>query len=336
MRGLIVLVLLAALGWSGYWWFASTAHENALRAWMNSQRAAGWTVEHDDLRVTGYPNRLDTHVGNLRIADPAAGWSWRAGQFQILSLSYKPNHIVAAWPGRQEISSRGNRYRVEGERIRASVILVPDTKLTLDRLTLEMLATTITGSDGSSTAIESGLISTRRSEMLDAPEYSYDLSVELDSVRFPEPAIRELGLAGLLPVNLSSVTSTVLLRFDEYWDRTTISPPPTLLGIDILDFDARWGDVRLTASGAVDITPDGLAEGDLTLDVRNWRLLVKAAKKAGTIDRETAQALGSALGLLDGLDGKPDRIQVPLTFRNGRAFVGPVDVGAAPLLVYRQ
>ena len=39
MRTLLAIVILAALGWSGYWWFNASTRENALNGWLAGRRA---------------------------------------------------------------------------------------------------------------------------------------------------------------------------------------------------------------------------------------------------------------------------------------------------------
>ena len=75
---LLAIVILAALAWSGFWWFNASARERALDRWLAERRADGWQAEAADLRVTGFPNRVDVLVTDLRLADPEAGWSWHA------------------------------------------------------------------------------------------------------------------------------------------------------------------------------------------------------------------------------------------------------------------
>ena len=99
MRILLAIVILAAAGWSGFWWFNASARERALTRWLEERRADGWQAEAADMRVTGFPNRVDVIITDLRLADPEAGWSWQASGLQILSLAWKPHQFIVALPG---------------------------------------------------------------------------------------------------------------------------------------------------------------------------------------------------------------------------------------------
>ncbi|MEO1918276.1 MAG: DUF2125 domain-containing protein, partial [Paracoccaceae bacterium] len=101
MRGLITLTLVLALSWSGWWFFGTAAQKTAIETWMQERREAGWIAEVDDFNVTGFPNRFDSVFIGLTLSNPRASWTWQAPRFQLIALSYKPNHIIAVWPDTQ-------------------------------------------------------------------------------------------------------------------------------------------------------------------------------------------------------------------------------------------
>ena len=70
MRVLLAIVVLAALGWSGFWYWNASARDRALTNWLEERRAAGWIAE-GDVRVTGFPNRVDVIVDGLALATAA-------------------------------------------------------------------------------------------------------------------------------------------------------------------------------------------------------------------------------------------------------------------------
>ena len=83
MRILLAIVILAALGWSGFWWWQASVRDRALTSWLAERSADGWVAQAGDIRVTGFPNRVDAVVTDLDLADPEAGWSWAADEFRI-------------------------------------------------------------------------------------------------------------------------------------------------------------------------------------------------------------------------------------------------------------
>ena len=98
MRMLLTVILIATAGWSGYWALASSGAKTAFETWFDQRRSEGWVADYGDLTVSGFPNRVDTSFSNISLADPATGIAWTAPFFQILALSYRPNHVIAVWP----------------------------------------------------------------------------------------------------------------------------------------------------------------------------------------------------------------------------------------------
>ena len=109
MRALIGVVVVLVTLWSGYWFVGSRGVEAGLAAWIDARRAEGWVAEYSDISTIGYPNRFDTTISDLALADPATGLAWNMPFFQILTLSYTPNHIIAVFPGNRLEGLKGKR-----------------------------------------------------------------------------------------------------------------------------------------------------------------------------------------------------------------------------------
>ena len=54
MRVLLAIVVLAGLGWSGFWFWNASTRDRALTNWLEERRAAGWVAD-GAVRVTGFP-----------------------------------------------------------------------------------------------------------------------------------------------------------------------------------------------------------------------------------------------------------------------------------------
>jgi hypothetical protein len=338
MRALLAIVILAALAWSGYWWFSATTRENALESWLAGRRADGWVAEVQDLRVTGFPNRVDTIVEGLELADPDAGWSWHADRFEILSLSYKPQHVIAVLPGTQVFSNPYDTLRLTSDKLDGSVIFRPTPRLELDRMTFETENLNIAADSGWSAGIGKALIATRQATGEGVPPFSHDLSIDIDRLALPPEVVAGLRADKVLPAEIASVTVDATLGFDRPWDRPAIEAGnPTLERIDVRDIHIAWGKLDLRAEGKLGVDAQGLAEGRLDLRARNWKAMLDVAEDSGLIGGNVAGALRGGLGLLGGLmgGGRGDTIRVPLDFSDGVTRLGPVAIGPAPRLAQR-
>ena len=129
MRFLLSITFLGAALWAGYWYLGSGGAETAIRQWFDQRRTAGWTAEFSDMQVIGFPSRFDTTFTDISLADPVTGYAWDAPFFQVLSLSYRPNHVIAVWPEEQQIKTPAGSYQIQSQKARASLIADIKTNL---------------------------------------------------------------------------------------------------------------------------------------------------------------------------------------------------------------
>jgi len=187
MRVLLTLILVAAAGWSGYWFVGRTGVTHGFERWFEARRAEGWVAETSAIVTRGFPNRFDTSFADLALAAPETGLAWEAPFFQLLALSYRPNHVIAVWPERQLMATPIEKYTVESADMRASIVTAADIRLPLERTTLsaERLAVTPRSGD-QATRVE---------------------ALRLGAERVPaSPATYRLGLAadGLMPARFKA------------------------------------------------------------------------------------------------------------------------------------
>jgi hypothetical protein len=331
MRILLAIVILAAAGWSGFWWFNATARERALDRWLEERRADGWQAEAADIRVTGFPNRVDVLIDDLRLADPEAGWSWHAQGFQILSLAWKPHHFIVALPGAQVVATPYETVTATSDLLRGSVAFRPNPRLELDHSTFEIEGMAIASNLGWSAEVGKAILATRQAA---GQPFAHDVAFNAESLVLPE------GLTGpaseVLPDAVGPVALDTTLAFDRPWDRTTVEDDnPRLEGVEVRKLALEWGELDLSGSGDLVADQDGLAEGRLDLRARNWRTMLDVAEQSGALGPTVASAVRAGLGLIAGLGGDAETLSVPLDFADGRTRLGPIPLGPAPRLTIR-
>jgi hypothetical protein len=324
------LTLAAAALWSGWWFVGSTAKEEAFAGWLADRRAEGWLAEAESIETQGFPNRFDTRIEKLSLADPGEGWAWETPFLDVLMLSYKPNAAVAVLPSGQTLAAPGARATLDAEDLRASLRFVPGPSLAVGRISVEADRPVLTGETewvASALRLAAHL---RESDPATAPENGYDLHVEAREVRLPEPVRAIVDPAGALPAVFDRFLVDARGAMEAPIDRFAVEdrfPGARLISLKALE--ARWGRLALRVSGTVRADAEGYAEGELSVRAENWREMLTAAVEAGAVPQELAGALEFGLGLLAGLGGGDD-IEAPLTFSEGRARIGPIVVGRAP------
>ena len=132
MRAIIGICLAAAVLWCGYWFVGSSTLQGQISEWFEQRRSEDWQADYSDISVSGFPNRFDTTISDLVLADPETGVAWEAPFFQLLTLSYKPNEIIAVWPLTQVIATPRERFDILAAKMQGSLRLGAATSLPLE------------------------------------------------------------------------------------------------------------------------------------------------------------------------------------------------------------
>lgn len=333
MIRLVTIILAAGLLWAGYWVVGATAVEKGLGAWLDARRAEGWVADYSALSTAGFPNRFDTTLSDLHLADPDTGVAWDAPFFQIFALSYKPHHIIAVWPPSQALSSPLEKLALDSEVMRASVVFEPGTDLVLERSSFELQDLSLISDQGWSATLEEGSFATRQS--VGAP-LAHDIAFSARNVVPSASALQIIDPGDLLPDAFETLSLDATVTFDAPWDRFAIEdkrPQITALKLKILK--AQWGQLDLWAAGALEVDAEGYPTGKITVKAKNWREMLQIGVGMGLIPEDFAPTLESGLGLLAQLSGNPATIDAPLNFDGRTVSFGPIPLGPAPRLVLR-
>lgn len=334
MRLLLALIIVMAGCWSGYWFIGSTGVSKGFGAWFEARRAEGWAAEYSALDTRGFPSRFDTTFTDLALADPDTGLAWEAPFFQLLALSYQPNHIIAIWPKEQLIATPVEKYHLTSTDMRASVVTGTNLALTLERTTLtaEDLAIAPTDQDQPTRIAALRLAA----ERVPANPDAYRLGLSADGFAPSLPWRVMIDPGDTLPETLDALQADISVTFDKPWDRSAIEdarPQPRLIKIRLAE--ARWGKLELQAAGEVSVDGAGIPTGEVVVKARNWRDILKLAVSSGAMPEAFAATLEEGLSLISQMAGNPKTLDVPLNFRNGHVRLGPLPIGPAPVLKLR-
>lgn len=332
MGKLLAIVLIAALGWSGYWFVGAMAVERGLGGWFDARRAEGWVADYSGLNTAGFPNRFDTTITGLELADPDSGLAWSAPMFQILALSYRPNHIIAVLPRSQTLATPLERLTLDSALMNGSVRFEPGTDLVLDQATFVMEDLRLAGT-GWSMALDTGRLASRQTA---ARENAHDIAFEAIGFAPTDATRQRLDPAGLLPAAVETLKIDATVAFDAPWDRHAIERSrPQITVLDLNLAQATWGSLDFRATGSLTVDAEGVPTGRITVKATDWRRMLDMAVAAGVVPEMLSPTLERGLGMLAGLSGDPETLDAQLTFQDGRLSFGPIPLGPAPRLRLR-
>lgn len=332
MKRLLVVIVVAAALWSGYWVMASRSAKAGFETWFEARRAEGWQAEYSALSVSGFPNRVDTTFENIALADPESGLAWQAEFFKLFALTYQPNHLIAVWPTNQLISTPETKYTLSAADMRASFVTDNGPSRPLDRANLVAEAIAVEGPKGATTL--EGLQAAVTREAGDPR--AYRIAVNADGLAPPLPGGLELRTGGQLPRTLSSLRADMSVEFEKPWDLDAISvarPQPRMLHLRLAE--AKWGQLELALAGKLDIDEDGRPRGRIVLKARNWRDIIGLLRAMEMVPAEWLDPVEQALGLAAQLSGNRQTLDLPIEFDGRTMSLGPVPIGPAPVIKLR-
>jgi hypothetical protein len=333
VKFLLRFILIAAAAWSGYWFVGAKGSRAGFEAWFEQQRDRGWTAEYSDFDLRGFPNRFDASFSDLTLAEPNWGITWKAPFFQILALSYQPNHLIAVWPDAQVLTTPDDSYQITSEDIRASLKLEASTLLGLKSavLTAQELVVTPTRQQIEPTLAEH--ITLAAEHVADSPA-EYRLGLAASGVAPARALVAQIDPEQTLPKMVSKISADLKVRFDRPWDRkVTENALPQPRHIEISKVEAKWGRLHLKMNGALEIDQAGVASGVINIWVRNWRDIIALAVRTGAMSEASQAPVEEALGLMAKAADDPEAVEIPLRFDQGQVYLGPVSLGAAPRLI---
>ncbi|WP_298497376.1 DUF2125 domain-containing protein [uncultured Maritimibacter sp.] len=331
-KAIIAVILLVFVGWGGFWVVASRTAGGAFSGWFEDRRAEGWTAEYDALDVAGFPNRLDTTVTGLNVYDPETMVGWEAPIVQLLALVYRPNQVIAVFPGEQTYKSPRADHLITTEDFRASALVKPERSLPLDHANVVASGAKITSTRGWETEAEEVKLFLR--ETPEGDENQYDMALNVQGFRPDAAFLRQIQGSGVVADVMEDLEIRAAVTFDAPWDRAALETRrPQPREIELTAFAASWGKLELSLTGDLSVDGRGVLEGKVKLKARNWQQIIDIAEATGALNGLMATMAERAARSLAEASGDPDTLDVSLTFDAGQMSLGPIPLGPAPVFV---
>ncbi len=363
MRYAILAAVLALLAAAYTWlWFDSAARiERELENWAEEQRARGWTVEYDGLKVDGYPYRLHARLANPRLAQKTdtLAWSWQGEALHAHAMPYNITHVIIAAEGVQnavisvqtDAGTVTERLSGIAETARASVVW---SKGLFDRLAIDIQ--NLEGTRASSAEpLDGGLVRTHdetlrveRFQIHSArswPETESDAAAQGGAHRFAVRADRIQWTNHLIPGLGETIARaellTILTRLPErlvrkrgFLDDETLTAWQADDGeVQIESMMLDWAPLRLSGTGTLKLDRRGRPKGRIALRTEDPMGAVAAFSQGARLDDDMTAVLRGAVQILTALGGEDDgSMTLPVKLKDGRVHLSSVEVAKVPSL----
>lgn len=332
MKKLAVIVALALAGWSGWWWLGAAGAERAFADWLDTRRAEGWAADIGAIDTRGYPLAFRRELTDVQLADPATGVAWQAGKVVLRSPSYAPGDLSLSLPEHQTLAIPGTRLEITSSLFEAALNVAPTDNLALKAAKLQLRDLRVASSAGWTAGLTQGDVTSERAE---APNAHF-LAALFTEVMPSAPLKALLDPLNALPPSMERMEVRGTFGFDAPWDLSALEarrPQPTRIELD--ELAVVWGGIEINVAGAMDVDAQGRPEGDLTVQIVNWRDLLALLQANGTLPAEIDQLALTIIDALARSSGRPETLDAPLSLSGGFVRFGPIPIGPAPRLVIR-
>ncbi len=337
MRGLLWIAGVLVALWGGWWFTGKTVLERGA-AQALADMAAGGQVAEAEISVAGFPNRWDLTAEGLRLGDPGSGTLWTAPFVQVFAMTWKPWHVIAAFPPDQTVALPQETITLASQDLMASARAQPALDLPLAEARIAGTRLDLTSDRGWRLGLGEFTVALR-ADPARGPA-AYELGFDLAPLT-PDPAfvaaanavsLPDLPAAGL-PEAVQSLWGTVRLEFTAPLDRHAGQTRPRPARIELDPVNAAWGELAVAAKGALEADSAGFAAGRIEIEITNWDRLPPLLVAAGVVSPQIAPTVANGMRALAAQSPEPSVLALTLVMQDGRMSLGPFPLGPAPRMV---
>ena len=298
-----VLLVIVILVWSGVWLVEKLAVEQVVTRKAAKLEAQGYVARWSAMKIDGWPFRVRVTFTAPKAGD-SAGWQVEAPRFEAQAMAWAPRTWVIAAPDGLTLTRPGlGPLTVSGKQIRASI---GDLGSDRPRYSFEGDGLTLTAAQGGKPASFSSL-DKLEAHLQPGPDDQAAFLLRIDGGALrPETGLAKLASGKPFALVWDSRLTKLAALKGSNWPGSVQAWRNAGGSMTVANAEIGIGGLKLKGEGGpLMVDTDGRLSGQvpLTLDAAGQN-----------------QALLKALGLLG---------PVPLTFKDGRAAIGPIPVGAA-------
>ena len=334
MAGVVAIVVVVAVAYAGYWYFASSQLERLVERTVAGEYPA-IRITHGKVEVTGFPFSIRVRLEAPKIVAEGVQVRWRsdAAVIEIQPWNLRRYRMALVGPHIVELGRLQGLHRLDVASERVFVVAEVGGDGALSGAMLDLTGLKITGNDDPQAStiakleIRLSAVSPVEAEPLDP---TFELSLSADAVDIPALNVQPLG-SRIKKVRAGFKLLGEISKYDKAAVDTWRQTGGT---VEVQWLQAVWGalDLRIVGTAALDDELRPLAA--LTADIRGFAEALEALAAAGVISTAAARTGNMVLGLIakPSSDGSPSVLTVPLTAQDGNLYLGPVRITRLPTL----
>jgi hypothetical protein len=290
-----VLLLIAAVAWSAFWFYAASKVDVAADAWRAREAKSGRVYDCAKRTVAGFPFRLEVRCdgASVSLVSQTAGQApvtARLGEILVVAQVYDPKLLIAEFTAPATISERGlsPSMTVNWSKARSSVVGLPDVpqraSIAFDDAGIDRINGSVLAPLARAKHIE---LHGRLAEgsALDRPVIETVLQIEGGSVQGAHPLLAEP-----FDANVRTMLSGLKAFSPKPWPERFREIQATGGHVEIVQSRIQQGDLIAVAAGTLGLSANGRLEGELQMTVAGIEKAIPALGIEKMLDEGVPQA----------------------------------------------
>ncbi len=294
-----ILLVIAALGWSAFWFYSATQVDSASDAWRAREAKSGRVYDCAKRSVAGFPFRLEVRCDGVSVSlsSQTAGQTAtqapvtaKLGEILVVAQVYDPKLLIAEFTAPATIYDRGQQpsMTVNWRTARSSVVGLPGVP---QRASIVFDDPSIDRVNG---AVQAPLARAKHIELhgrlaegsaLDRPVIETVLKIERGSVQEVHPLLAE-------PFDADA--RTLLSGLKDFspkpWPQRFREIQAAGGHVEIVQSRIQQGDLVAVAAGSLGLSANGRLDGELQMTVAGIEKVIPALGIEKMLDEGVPQA----------------------------------------------
>jgi hypothetical protein len=290
-----ILLVIAALGWSAFWFYSASQVDNASDAWRAREAKSGRVYDCARRSVSGFPFRLEVRCDGVSVSLSSqtatqAPVTAKLGEILVVAQIYDPKLLIAEFTAPATIYDRGQQpsMTVNWRTARSSVVGLPGVP---QRASIVFDDPAIDRVNG---AVQAPLARARHIELhgrlaegsaLDRPVIETVLKIEKGSVQEVHPLLAE-------PFDADARTMLSGLKdfSPKPWPQRFREIQAAGGHVEIVQSRIQQGDLVAVAAGTLGLSAQGRLDGELQMTVAGIEKVIPALGIEKMLDEGVPQA----------------------------------------------
>ncbi len=290
-----ILLVVAALGWSAFWFYSASQVDSASDAWRAREAKSGRIYDCAKRSVAGFPFRLEVRCDGVSVSLSSqtatqAPVTAKLGEILVVAQVYDPKLLIAEFTAPATIYDRGEQpsMTVNWRTARSSVVGLPGVP---QRASIVFDDSSIDRLNG---ALQAPLARAKHIELhgrltegsaLDRPVIETVLKIESGSVQEVHPLLAEP-----FDADLRTVLSGLKDFSPKPWPQRFREIQAAGGHVEIVQSRVQQGDLVAVAAGTLGLSANGRLDGELQMTVAGIEKVIPALGIEKMLDEGVPQA----------------------------------------------